>query len=437
MSAAPAGAPGADRLAALGGTPAVARRLRAAHWPVVTDLDRRAVLDVLDGQALVSDTNGETAVSRLEDRWARFCEVPECVAVSNGTTALATALAALGIGPGDEVVVPSLSFVATALAPLHQMAVPVFADVDPVHFTLDPASVAEQITERTAAILPVHLHGRPADMDALGDLARTHGLAVVEDAAQAHGALWRGRRTGALGDAAAFSLQVTKNLPTCGEGGLITFADPATAAQARRIRQFGEDIDPGRERRYLSHRLGWNHKMNAVQAAFTLSQLDRFADYEAARQSQVTRFLDRIGELPGVLVPTAPAGGSHAWHILRLRFDPAAAGLPGSAAAGYRKALHRLLRAEGVPVSRYQLRSLPRQAAIADRVGFGAGYPWAAATAAEPAPRTAVADAIIEDSLTLQKRHLAPDAGPALDAYADGFAKVFRNLDVVARMALA
>ncbi|HST63610.1 MAG TPA: DegT/DnrJ/EryC1/StrS family aminotransferase [Mycobacteriales bacterium] len=432
------GEPG--RLAAVGGRPAVARELRSLPWPVVTEADRQAVLDVLAGGRLVSDVDGETAVSRLEAAWADRVGVGHCVGTSNGTTALTLALAALGIGPGDEVIVPALSFIATGLAPLHQLAVPVFADIDPVTFTLDPAAVAAAITRRTAAILPVHLHGQPADMAALGPLAAAHGLAVLEDAAQAHGATAGGRPVGGLGVAGAFSLQVTKNLPTCGEGGLLTTDDAELARRARMAREFGEIIEPGADRDYVSHSLGWNAKLSAVQAAFTLSQLDRFDAYERTRQRTVRAFLDRLAGLPGLVVPTVAAGTTHAWHILRFRLDPADPRLDGAldgvSPAGFRAAAHRLLRAEGVPVSRYQLMALPDQAVFRERTGFG-GLPWSALGGREPQPPHPVTDAVVADSLTLQKRHLNPDAGPALQAYADGFAKVWDHLDTVAVLARA
>lgn len=422
------------RLAAFGGTPAVPPAARDVPWPVVEDTDREAVLAVLDGDRLVSNADGPTKVDELEQRWAELCGVSHCVATSNGTTALATALSALGVGPGDEVIVPALSFVATGLAPLHQAAVPVFADIDPVTMTLDPRSAEQLVTGRTAAIMPVHLHGHPADMAAVNELAARYGLAVLEDAAQAHGATWRGRPVGSLGDAAAFSLQVTKNLPTCGEGGLLTTADPGVAERATLTRQFGADMTPGRGRPNVSRLLGWNHKMNPVQAAFALSQLDRFAAYEQARQRNIPPFLARIAQLPGIDVPTVAPHCTHAWHILRFRFDPVAAGLVGVSPSGFRRAIHRLLRAEGVPVSRYQVLPLPEHKVFADQVGSGRGHPW---TAAPPPPRAAhpVASAVIADSLTLQRRHLNPTAGEILQRYADGFEKVWRDLAVVESMA--
>lgn len=428
-----------SKLAALGGAPAVPRDRRRVDWPVIEDEDRKAVACALDGGHLVSNSNGANPVSDLEEHWARQFGFSHCVAVSNGTAALSLALAALGVGPGDEVIVPALSFIATGLAPVHQMAVPVFADIDPVTFNLDPDDVERRITARTAAIIPVHLHGAPADMDRIMDIARRYGLAVVEDAAQAPGATHRGRPVGAIGAAGAFSLQVTKNIPTCGEGGLVVTGDADLAEKVRRGRQFGEVIESGRDRDYVSYGLGWNHKMNAIQAAFTDSQLTRFDEYEAARQRNITDFLGRLARLPGLCVPTAPPDTTHAWHILRFRFDPAAFGLDPARPTALRSALRRLLRAEGVPMSQYQLMPLPDQKVFVDRVGFGGGYPWSVTGAAGPFADQdhPVTRAVIADSLTLQKRHLNPGSGELLGHYADAFEKVWGQRDLVATLAAA
>ncbi|AUG78718.1 glutamine--scyllo-inositol aminotransferase [Kitasatospora sp. MMS16-BH015] len=428
-----------SKLAAFGGTAAVPKDRRGVQWPLIEDEDRKSVLDALDGPRLVSDTDGVNAVSELERGWAERFGFEHCVAVSNGTAALSLALAALGIGPGDEVIVPALTFIATGLAPVHQMAVPVFADIDPVTFNIDPDDVERRITPRTKAIIPVHLHGAPADMDRIMAIARKYHLAVVEDAAQAPGATHRGRPVGGIGDAGSFSLQVTKNIPTCGEGGLLVTGSTELAEAMRRGRQFGEVIEAGRDRDYVSYGLGWNHKMNAIQAAFTSSQLARFDDYEQRRQRNVTEFLGRLAELPGLVVPTALPDTTHVWHILRFRFDPAAFGLEGVRPQALRGALRRLLRAEGVPMSQYQLMPLPDQKVFVERLGFGSGHPWAVTGA----PGTAsgegypVTRAVIADSLTIQKRHLNPDAGWLLALYADAFEKVWANRDMVATLAKA
>lgn len=428
-----------EKLAVFGGTAAVPKARRGVDWPLIEDEDRKAVLDALDGAKLVSNSDGVNPVSTLEESWARKFGFDHCVAVCNGTAALSLALAALGVGPGDEVIVPALSFVATALAPLHQMAVPVFADIDPVTFNLDPDDVERRITDRTTAIIPVHLHGAPADMDRITDIAHRHGLAVLEDAAQAPGATHRGRPVGGIGDAGAFSLQVTKNIPTCGEGGLLVTRNAELAESVRRGRQFGEVIESGRGRDYMSYHLGWNYKMNAVQAAFTDAQLTRYDDYERARQRNVTAFLARLAVLPGLRVPTALPGTTHVWHILRFRFDPAAFGLDGMQPEALRTTLRRLLRAEGVPMSQYQLIPLPDQKVFVDRVGFGSGYPWTVTGASGPVAREdyPVTRAVIADSLTLQKRHLHPGSGDLLSLYADAFEKVWANTDLVATLAAA
>jgi dTDP-4-amino-4,6-dideoxygalactose transaminase len=422
-----------ERLAIFGGERAVPGPQPGTEWPVVTDADREAVTEALSGP-LVSDTDGETPVSRFERRWAETCQARHCVATCNGTASLTVCLAALGVGPGDEVIVPAISMIASGLAPLHNMAIPVFADVDPVTYNLDPESARAAITPRTAAIMPVHMHGQPCDMDSICALARRHGLAVVEDGAQAQGATYRGRPVGSIGHMTAFSLQYTKTLPTCGEGGMLTTDDEDLAGKARMTREFGEVIQPGKPRDYVSYRLGWNAKLSSVQAAFSLSQLDRFPSYARQRKANVTAFLGRLSALPGLVVPAPAPGTEHSWYMLRFRLDPEAAGLTGVTPERFRIAIHRLLRAEGVPVSRYQKLTLPRQKVFTDRVGFGRGYPW---TAAEPGPVTEcpVADAVIADSITLQKRHLNPGAGPALQRYADGFEKVWRHLDVAARLA--
>ncbi|WP_223297293.1 DegT/DnrJ/EryC1/StrS family aminotransferase [Catenulispora acidiphila] len=429
-----------SKLAAFGGTAAVPKHRRRSEWPLVEDDDRKAVITVLDGARLVSDTDGENPVAALEQDWARQFGYGHCVAVSNGTAALSLALSALGIGPGDEVIVPALSFIATGLAPVHQMAVPVFADIDPVTFNLDPDDLERRITARTAAIIPVHLHGAPADMDRIMAIAARHGIPVLEDAAQAPGATHRGRPVGSIGAAGVFSLQVSKNIPTCGEGGLLVTGDADLAAAMRRGRQFGEVIEAGRERDYVSYGLGWNHKMNGLQAAFTSSQLTRFEDYERARQANIGAFLARLAKLPGIQVPTALADTTHVWHILRFRFDPAAFGLDGVPPEALRSTLRRLLRAEGVPMSQYQLMPLPDQKVFVDRLGFGVGHhPWAltgapGTVAGEGYP---VTREVIADSLTIQKRHLHPEAGDLLALYADAFEKVWAAGDMVATLAKA
>jgi dTDP-4-amino-4,6-dideoxygalactose transaminase len=352
--------------------------------------------------------------------------------------ALALSLTALGVCPGDEVLVPALSFIASAIAPLHQCAIPVFVDIDPRTFNIDPQRMREKITPRTRAVIVVHLHGLPADMDEIRAIAREHNLFVIEDAAQSHGATYKGQQTGALGEIATFSLNVSKNLPTCGEGALVTMQSPQLAEKMRMLRQYGEVITPGQERSYTSHFLGWNQKPNCIHAAFARSQLSRFPAYQARRQENVTRLLAALADLPGVSCPLCPQDRTHAWHIIRLRFDPRAAGLDDLPADLFREALQRVLRSEGVPLARYQRVPLPAQQVFQSREGFGGGHPWTLPDVppqrycAQDYPQTL---AVLADSLTVQRVHLHPASGPLLDRYAEAFHKVFAHLDVVARLA--
>ncbi|MFI2209276.1 DegT/DnrJ/EryC1/StrS family aminotransferase [Streptomyces sp. NPDC020141] len=426
-----------DKLAMLGGTRAVPRDHRILPWPAVTEEDRSAVQRVMEGGRFTSASSGETEIASLEKEWAEQVGTRHCVAVSNGTAALSLALAALELEPGSEVIVPALSFIASAVAPLHVMAVPVFADIDPLTFNMSPAAIEAVITPRTRAIVVVHLHGLPADMDEITAVAERHGLAVVEDAAQAHGARYRDRPVGSIGRVNTFSLNVSKNLATCGEGGLINTDDDALHTRALMARQFGELIPARGERSYVSHALGWNQKPGAIQAAFTRSQLSRFGTDAKQREANVRALLDRLSALPGLMCPATPGDRTHAWHILRFRVDPSAFGLPDAYAGPVRAAVMRALRAEGVPAAPYQLMPLPHQKIFRERLGFG-GYPWALPSARTPSyaldgfPHTL---RVIEDSFTIQKAHLHPLAGELLTRYADAFEKVWHHRDALAQHA--
>lgn len=431
----------AGELAMFGGPRAVAAGSASRElvgWPVITDAERRAVVGVLDSGRFTSNNPGAGEVQLLEREWAAFVGTEYCAAVSNGTDALEITLAAAGIEPGAEILVPALSFIASAVAPVRRLVIPVFVDIDPVTFTMDPRAAAAAITPRTRAILAVHLHGLPCDMAELRALAGRHGLLLIEDAAQAHAARYRGTRTGALGDVATFSLNVVKNLPTCGEGGLITTGDGDLHRRLWRHRQFGEELEGRRKRDYISRELAGNAKLSAIQAAFTRCQLERLEDYHRARDRNVRAMLARLGELPGLRIPHCPDDRTHAWHILRFRFDPGAMGFEAAPGA-VRSVIERAMRAEGVPLQRYQQVPLPFQEAFLSREGFG-GYPWRLPGSGgrrdrpEDFPQTL---AVLEDSLTLQHWHLNPGAGPVLRDCAAAFEKVWENLDRIEAMAKA
>ncbi|MEN8649801.1 DegT/DnrJ/EryC1/StrS family aminotransferase [Streptomyces sp. 21So2-11] len=411
----------AVKLAMFGGSRTVGKEdvtKARVGWPVVTEQEHDALRGVLERGLFTSNDAGRGEVSALQQEWAQYVGTRHCAAVSNGTAALELSLAALDIEPGSEVLVPALTFIGSAVPVVQRRLVPVFVDIDPVTFTMDPVAAEKAVTGRTRAILAVHLHGLPCDMRALRALADKHDLYVIEDAAQSQGAEYLGRRTGSLGDINAVSLNAVKNLPTCGEGGLVTTDNEDLYERVVLRRQFGEDLRAGRERDYISRVLAGNEKMSAVQAAFTRCQLSRLDSYSATRDQLVRRFLGRLGSLPGVIVPTCPDDRTHAWHILRLRFDPAAAGFPELPAGQFRSILHRALRAEGVPLQPYQIVPLPGQQALQHLE--------------VPIADFGVSLAVIEDSLTLQRWHLNPNSGPVLDLCATAFEKVWSRLDELA-----
>ena len=237
-------------------------------------------------------------IEEFERKFASWCGTRYAVATNNGTTSLHLALVALGVGPGDEVIVPTLTYIASANAVTYCGATPVLVDVDPVTLTLDPDAVAAAVTPRTAAVMPVHLYGHPAEMDPLLALADRHGFAVVEDAAEAHGARYRGRRVGGLGTCAAFSFFGNKIITT-GEGGMVTTDDADLARRLLQRRGQGQDF----ERRYWFPIVGFNYRMTNVAAAIGVAQLERVEEHLAARERVRGWYDDALSGVAGVAAP--------------------------------------------------------------------------------------------------------------------------------------
>ena len=276
---------------------------------VLGDEEQRGVLEVLRSGNLAQ---GEK-VAELEDAFATAHGAAHAIAVSNGTVALTAALRVLGIGPGDEVITTAFSFNATLNAILETGATARFADIGE-DFTVDPDAMAALVNSRTAALLPVHLYGLPADMVAITALASRHALAIVEDAAQAHGAECEGRNVGTFG-IGAFSLYGTKNI-TCGEGGLVTTDDDGIARTLRMLR------NQGMRARYDYEMPGYNWRLTDLQAAVAIPQVNRLKEITAARNANAARLTIRLTDTPGLLLPMVPAGRSHVWHQYTVRVLP-------------------------------------------------------------------------------------------------------------------
>jgi perosamine synthetase len=252
---------------------------------------------------------------------------PEAVAVSSGTAALQLALLGLGVGPGDEVVVPSLTFIATANAVRHCGAEPVFADIDPLTYNLDPEAAAAVVSDRTKALMPVHQIGLAADMDAFRELAEARGLALVEDAAPALGAKYKGREVGALGPVACFSFHARKVITT-GEGGMIVTGDPELAARLRRLRHHGmsiSDLDRHAATDLVFEtydEVGFNFRMSDIQAALGLAQIELLDEALARRRRLAERYAEGLGDNEHIGVPVEPDGYGHSWQSYAVRLSP-------------------------------------------------------------------------------------------------------------------
>jgi perosamine synthetase len=290
----------------------VADNLIPAAKPIVGDEERAAVDAVLASGMLAQGPE----VAAFEQEFAReLLDGRACVAVNSGTSGLHLGLLASGIGAGDEVIVPSFTFAATANAVALTGATPVFADIDPVTFCLDPASVRALITDRTRAIMPVHLYGHPANMDQFAAIAADHDLQLFEDAAQAHGATWKGARVGTFGTFAMFSLYPTKNM-TSGEGGMVSTSGPDVERALRLLR------NQGMLAQYANEVIGFNARMTDVHAAIGRVQLRKLAGWTEQRQRNAA-FLSE--NLQGVQVPTIVDGATHVFHQYTIRVSGGAA----------------------------------------------------------------------------------------------------------------
>ncbi|NEE02311.1 DegT/DnrJ/EryC1/StrS family aminotransferase [Phytoactinopolyspora halotolerans] len=382
-----------DTLALHGGTPALGPGDTIPGWPEHDDAEEQAVLGVLRSGRWGS-THGDV-VATFEREFADYQQAAHGICLVNGTMAIVVALRACGVGIGDEVIVPPYTFIATASAALFIGAVPVFADVQPATHLLDPAAVEAAITPRTKAIVAVHLAGRPADMDALAAVAARHSVAVVEDAAQAHGAEYRGRRVGAIGDVGTFSFQSSKNM-TAGEGGAVLTDDERAANALYSLVNVGRVRGGGW---YEHTSVGYNLRLTEFQAAILRAQLARHPAQQQVRERNATLLTQLLGDVDGIeLAQPDPAVTAHGRHLFVFR-------VPALGAAGTRDAAVRALAAEGLPgassgyVPLHRNEALMRETrAVVDRLG----QPY-------PEPDCPVADQVSTDTIWLPQPYLLGD----------------------------
>jgi dTDP-4-amino-4,6-dideoxygalactose transaminase len=252
-------------------------------------------------------------VKQFEEAFAAFVGAKHCIGVGNGTDALELALRASGIGPGDEVILPANTFIATPLAVARAGATPVLVDCDSVHYTLDVEQVAAKVTSRTRAVMPVDLYGQVAPMEKLEHLAKKHGLKIIEDAAQAQGAKRNGRGAGTFGDVAGTSFYPGKNLGAYGDAGAVTTDSDEVAAKVRALRNYGSEV------KYHHPETGFNSRLDTLQAAVLLAKLKRLAGWNQQRREAAARYGELLRDVPGLSLPSTDAGNEHIWHLYVVR----------------------------------------------------------------------------------------------------------------------
>ncbi|MGB8065427.1 MAG: DegT/DnrJ/EryC1/StrS family aminotransferase [Candidatus Sulfotelmatobacter sp.] len=284
--------------------------LRAVYEELRADLDAAYHRIMESGWYLLGDE-----LEQFESEFAAYCEARCCVGTGNGLDALHLILRAYGIGDGDEIIVPTHTFIATWLAVSYAGAAPVPVECDPETFNIAPELIEASITPKTRAIIPVHLYGQPADMDPIIRIANKHGLKVIEDNAQAQGARYKGRRTGALGDAAATSFYPGKNLGSFGDAGAVTTNDPELAHRVRCLRNYGSS------KKYHHDAQGFNSRTDEFQAAFLRVKLKKLDEWNDRRRAVASRYVHELGGLPELKLPSVPGWAEPVWHVFALRHD--------------------------------------------------------------------------------------------------------------------
>ena len=341
---------------AINGGPRVREKAYPPH-PIIGDEEKREVLSVLESGHLSTFIAapgehflGGVKIRRFEADFAAYHDVPYAVAFNSATSALHAAVAACGVNPGEEVIVPSYTFTSTATCALMHNAIPVFADIDPEVFCLTADTIKARLTPRTRAVIPVHLFGNMADIDEIVALAAERGLKVIEDCAQAPGATHQGRPSGTIGDCGVFSFQETKNMMT-GEGGMLITRNQEIAEVARLVRNHGEMVVDAQPRSYRADILGWGYRMTELEAALGIAQLKKLDALNAVRIDLAERLSTGLREIPGLSPPLVKPQVKHVYYAYPFKYDAAVTGIP-------RDDFVRAVAAEGIPLAGGYVRPL-------------------------------------------------------------------------------
>jgi dTDP-4-amino-4,6-dideoxygalactose transaminase len=423
-----------NKLALLGGT-----KTRTAPFPAyrtIGEEEKRAVMEVMDSGVLSQflgtwspDFFGGPRVQKLEKEWAAYFKVKHAVSMNSATSGLYAAVGAAGVGPGDEVIVSPYTMAASATAALVYGAIPVFADIDPEIFCLDPASIRARITPRTKAIIAVDIFGHPAAFDAIMAIAREHNLVVIEDTAQAPGATYHGRYAGTLGHMGVFSLNYHKTIHS-GEGGVVVTDDDRFAERLQLIRNHAEVVVRGKGVTDLNNMIGFNYRMTELEAAIASEQLKKLERLVVPRVEAADFLTERLKRIPGLTPPVVRPGVRHGYYVYALRYEAGVGGV-------HRDRIVEALRAEGIPCGAGYVRPIYLEPAYQQRMGYGPnGFPFRcpqnAARASYERGTCPVCERMhFEQVITMGVCH-ANITRADLEDVARGFEKVFANLTELA-----
>ena len=418
-----------ERLAVLGGKPAVPKGLAFKMWPEVTEEDEKLVLASLRQDKHAFGPHADA----LQEEFAAWNGSKYCFATNSGTAALHMSVAACGIGPGDEVITPALSWTSSASCILHHNAIPIFVDVDWSSMQIDPERIEAAITPKTRGILVVHYWGVPCDMDPILAIANKHGLSVIEDACQAVGATYKGKKTGTLGNAAGFSLNQNKNL-TGGEGGLFVTDDEETFKRGKAVTSFSDMRPPEAGREYHDYGLGWMYRTSDLAAAFALSQLRKLEDTNnqaVENWRSLNKMLDGTPNLaPSFKCDDRPSNG----YAFVLRVEPEYARARKVGLSDMTNGIAKALAAEGVKQSRANW-LLPAHSVFQAKDAYGKGYPWSAEHTrpdiSYDVSQFPVAQDCVDTCLWNVYNHRPPNGPEQIEALAGAIRKVFSALDDV------
>lgn len=360
---------GVSELVLLGGEKAIPDGL-IKPWPPIDDIDRKYVLASLKG---TDHAYGPNCIA-LEKEFATWNDNKYAITTNSGTAALHMGVAACGCGAGDEVIVPAYSWSSSATCVLHHNAIPIFVDIDYETMNIDTTKIEAAITERTKAIIVVHLHGLSVNMEKIFQIANKYNLKVIEDACQAVGAEFKGRKVGLWGDCAAVSFNQNKCLCS-GEGGIFLTNNKEIFEKAKMVWSFGEIRTPVQERDYHAYALGWMYRNNDLTAAFGRAQLTKLNEYLAIQEKNAHVLKKKLEGTPGLILPVVPEGHKHNWYNFVCRIDSKACGYQGNPRK-FRDVIVKAIKAEGAPILIWQEFILPTMTVFQAKNAYGKGTPW-------------------------------------------------------------